>query len=122
MLINQIKLTKTNIGKSTRTSGDAFRITLTYKGKRCGYIFNDNYYNRSTKEEIIESLLIDSEAYNTSRDYKDFCDSFGYDLDDKETCEIYKACQKQAKKVNRLFTLEEMNALYEDINKYYQNN
>lgn len=116
MLINQIKLTKKNIGKSTRTSGDAFRITLTYKGKRCSYIFNDNYYNKSTKEEIIESLIIDSEAYNTSRDYMDFCDSFGYDLDEKKSYEIYEACQKQAKKVNRLFTLEEINALCEEIN------
>ncbi len=115
MLLNQIKLTKTNLGKSQMTSGDAYRITLTYKGHRCGFTFHDNFKNSSTKEEIIESLLIDADAYNNARNFEDFCFEFGYDVSDSEAYKIYTACKKQADKVSRLFTNAEIEQLRSEI-------
>ena len=116
MLLNNIKFTKTNIGRSQMTSGDAFRVTLTYKGKRCSFIFNDNYLNNSTKEEVIDCLLLDAEAYSNSRDFADFALEFGYNDDSMTAYKIYNAYKKQAEKVKRLFTAEEVQQLREEIN------
>ena len=115
MLLNQIKFTKTNIGRSTLTSGDAYRITLTHKGRRCSFIFNDNYHNDSTKEDIINCLLMDADAYNNSRNFEDFAEEFGYSADSIKAYNIYKACKKQAEKVSRLFIDEEVNQLKDEI-------
>ena len=115
MLLNKIKFTKTNIGRSTLTSGDAHRITLTYNGRRCSYIFNDNFHNDSTKEEIIDCLLMDADAYNNSRNFEDFAEEFGYSADSIKAFKIYQACKKQAEKVSRLFTNEEVNQLKDEI-------
>lgn len=115
MLLNQIKFTKTNIGKSQMTSGDAYRITLTYKGKKCSFTFHDNYRNASTKEEIIESLLLDADAYNNARNFEDFCFEFGYNSDSIKALKVYNACKKQADKLSRLFTNAEVEQLRNEL-------
>ena len=50
-LLKQIKCKKSYMHKSDMTSGNAYRVTLTYKGKSCRFIFNDNYLNASKKKK-----------------------------------------------------------------------
>jgi hypothetical protein len=48
-------------------------------------------------DDILYSLVLDSQA--SLETFDDFCDNFGYDNDSIKANEIYKACQKNAKKV-----------------------
>ena len=115
MLLNQIKCTKTYTGKSNMTSGNSYRITLTYKGRKCSFIFNDNYLNESGKKDLVQCLLMDAEAYNNARDFEDFALEFGYNADSIQAYKIYKACKKQAEKVSRLFTSKEIEQLFMEV-------
>lgn len=53
-------------------------------------------------DDILYSLILDSQAGAESFD--DFCDNFGYDNDSMKANEIYKACQKNGKKVKTFIT------------------
>jgi len=53
-------------------------------------------------DDVLYSLILDSQAGAESFD--DFCDNFGYDNDSIKANEIYKACQKNAKKVKTFIT------------------
>ena len=116
-MLEKIKCKKTLIGKSQMCSGNAYRITLTYNGKKCGFVFNDNYFNKSNKVDFIYCLLSDGDCYKNSRDFNDFCYMFGYDNNSIESLNIYKACKKQYEKVKRLFTDKEVNLLYDELYK-----
>lgn len=62
-------------------------------------------------DDILYSLLLDSQAGAESFD--DFCDNFGYDNDSIKANEIYKDCQKNAKKVKTFISnLDEANELF----------
>lgn len=116
-MLEKIKCKKALIGKSQMCSGNAYRITLTYNGKKCSFTFNDNYLNKSTIEDFIYCLLSDSDCYESSKNFDDFCNMFGYDNNSIKALNIYKACKKQNDKVKRLFTIEEVNFLYSELDE-----
>lgn len=109
-LLGMIKCTKTYIRKSEMCSGDEFRITLTYKGKKAVFRFHDNYLNKSDKSDFIRCLLLDSEAYENARNIYDFMSDFGYE-NIREAKRIYKACENQSERVHRLFNEQEIQVL-----------
>lgn len=110
-MLEKIKCKKTYLKKSDLTSGNAYRITLSYNGKKCGFVFNDNYLNESNKDDFVYCLLSDSGCYENSRNFNDFCYMFGYDNNSIKSLNIYKACKKQYEKVKRLFTDKEVQQL-----------
>lgn len=115
-LLNEINTTKTYIGKSDLTSGNAYRVTLTRNGVKVGFIFNDNIYNESDKNDFIYSLLRDSQAYEYARDLTDFMLEFGYD-NIPQTKQVYNACKKQSDRLHKLFN----NAEIETLEKIFEN-
>lgn len=110
-LLKQIKCKKTLLGKSCMTSGNAYRITLTHKGKKCQFIFNDNCYNKSRKSDFLYCLVLDSQAYEYSRDMNDFIKSFGYLEDEKLGKKAYDSCMRQYTRLHRLFNESEIDLL-----------
>ena len=115
-LLNEINTTKTYIGKSALTSGNAYHITVTQNGKKASFIFNDNIYNESDKNDFIYSLLSDSQAYENARDLTDFMLAFGYD-DIPQAKQVYDACKKQSERLHKLFNDAEI----ETLGKIFEN-
>lgn len=91
------------------------------KIKYCGLSFTFPYQCNTTHEEPnLESCLIclflDASAYENSRGFLDFCDEFGY-KDEKRAIKNYKACKKTYEALHRLFTDEEINKIYKEIDE-----
>lgn len=64
-------------------------------------------------DDVLYSLVSDSQAGNETFD--DFCDNFGYDNDSIKASEIYRACQKNSKKVRTFIKdLDEAGELFQD--------
>ena len=116
-LLSEVNASKTYIGKSDCTSGNAYRVTLTRNGVKVGFIFNDNIYNESDKNDFIYSLLSDSQAYESTRDLADFMNEFGY-TDDTQAKKIYDACKKQSERLHKLFTNKEIETLEKIFENY----
>lgn len=117
-ILDKIKTTKSRLGKSKMTSGDKFKVKISYNGKSCYMTFHDNFKNKSDKKDFICSLLLDSNAYEyDTRDLYDFMANFGY-TDEKQARKIYNACKRQAQKVNYLFTKQEQEKLQELLMDY----
>ena len=109
-LLNQIRTMKIYKGKSSMTSGDKWLVTLTYKGKWCKFIFNDNFENKSGKEMFLYCLVHDALAYDNARDWYDFMHEFGY-ADEKEAKHAYYGCEMQSHRLHRLFSTDEITIL-----------
>ena len=64
-------------------------------------------------DDVLYNLVLDSQAGAESFD--DFCDNFGYDNDSIKVNEIYRACQKNSKKVRTFIKdLEQAGELFQD--------
>lgn len=64
-------------------------------------------------DDILYSLVLDSSLSNETFD--DFCDNLGYDNDSMKANEIYRACQKNTKKVRTFIKdLEQAGELFQD--------
>lgn len=115
-MLEKIKCTKTVLGKSAMTSGNAYRITLSYNGKRCSFTFNDNFKNESNKNDFINALECDAYAYASTRDLKSFMIEYGYN-DYIEAKRAFDECKKQYDRFNKLFTKEEQNKIIEELDE-----
>lgn len=113
-MLEKIKCTKTVLGKSAMTSGDAYRITLSHNGEKCSFIFNDNFLNKASKNDFINALECDAYAYASTQDLTAFVLEFGY-KNYNEAKKAYDACKKQYDKFNRLFTKEEQKTIIEEL-------
>ena len=64
-------------------------------------------------DDVLYSLILDSQAGAESFD--DFCDNFGYNNDSIKVDEIYKACQKNSKKLKTFITdIDEASELFQE--------
>ena len=116
-LLNEITTTTTYTGKSNFTAGNAYRVTLTRNGVKVGFIFNDNIYNESDKNDFIYSLLSDSQAYENARDLTDFMNEYGY-TDAQKAKQAYNACKKQSERLHKLFNNTEIETLEKIFENY----
>lgn len=64
-------------------------------------------------DDVLYSLVLDSQFSNETFD--DFCDNLGYNSDSMKANEIYRACQKNTKKVGTFIKdLEQAGELFQD--------
>lgn len=64
-------------------------------------------------DDVLYSLVLDSQFSNDTFD--DFCDNLGYDNDSIKANDIYRACQKTAKKVKTFIpNIDEANELFNE--------
>lgn len=102
---------KTYLDKSTLTSGDRYLITLRNikTGVYVKFQFNDNYLNDSNINDFVYCLIQDCYAYENARNLEDFVNNFGYDsIYDIRAIKAYKGCEKQAERLHKLLTAEEI--------------
>lgn len=107
--IRKIKCKRTCLGWSHMTTGHAYRVTLTYKGKKCSFVFNDNYKDASKKEDFLYCLVLDAQLYENSTSFEEFKEEYGcgYRIDEFAR-RAYNSCRKQSERLHRLFTDEEI--------------
>lgn len=73
--------------------------------------------NEPEAVEVMENMFLDIECASMS--LKEFADEFGYKIDTperkKETKAVHSACKKELKKLEHLFTKEELEEIHEAI-------
>lgn len=109
-LLSMIKCKRSYLRNSEMCSGNAYRITLSYHGKRCSFVFHDNYKNESKKKDFVYCLVLDAQAYENTRDTYEFMREFGYKSFDKAR-KVRNACEKQSERLHRLFNDNEIDIL-----------
>ena len=67
-------------------------------------------------EDVLCSLLTDSEALHMS--FEDWCDTFGYDSDSISAFELYRVCTESGKKLNTLYSHQEIKEIREQLKDY----
>lgn len=76
------------------------------------YQCNTNYMY-PTLRDCLECVMGDAQAYECAHDVIDFCNEFGYE--DKQGLKAYKGCKKAYKALHRLFTEEELDCLWSEL-------
>ncbi len=96
-----------------------FDCTLIYNNVTYNFDFQCNTdYIKPTKEVVLSSVLLDSRCYLASKVYDDdmdnlevFKDLFGYD-NIKKLLKAYYGCKNAYNHINKMFTKEEQESLY----------
>lgn len=104
---DKIHVKKTYLTKSDMCTGNKYRVTVYYNGKRCSFTFHDNYMNKSKKKELLYCLLLDAQAFDYNMDIYDFASSFGY-KQCRDAEKAYAGCKRQSERLHKLFTDEEI--------------
>lgn len=101
-----------------------FNCTLNYNNITYNFDFQCNTdYTKPTKEVVLSSVLLDSRCYLDSKVYDDdmdnlevFNDLFGYE-NIKELLKAYYGCKNAYNHINKMFTKEEQENLYNYLEK-----
>ena len=96
-----------------------FDCTLNYNNVTYNFDFQCNTdYTKPTKEVVLSSVLSDSRCYLDTKVYDDdidnlevFKDAFGY-KNIKELLKAYYGCKNAYNHINKMFTKEEQESLY----------
>ena len=94
-----------------------YRVTITNRGQQASFKFGDSIANTQEHKPLtIDSILtcVKGDYFSTKEQYptfEDFADGFGYERDSRLAEKIYKRCLKQAEKLHRVFTQEEIEKL-----------
>ena len=121
-IMNNVKFTyhKSNNQTSHMFSNGhvKYNCKISYNGKsfQTTYQCNPQYSDMSKiKFDFIYCLLLDKETYDNARDEEDFAASIGFDYyeDKKEVDRIYKACERASRKLDEMFSQEELDILNE---------
>lgn len=101
-----------------------YRCIVKYNGKTITRFYQCNAKQQPTKEDFLYSLLMDSNSYECSDNYYDFCKEFGYEPyneeytgHNKEAYRAFKACERTNKRLYEVFTneeLEELDTIFQD--------
>ena len=109
-LLSRIKFSRSYVRKSKMTSGNEYKIFISYNGHWAWFTFHDNFENKSTLKDWLYCLVLDMNSYEFSRDEYEFAREYGYD-DMSEARKIYRACEKTAEKLHKLFNDSELEIL-----------
>ena len=95
-----------------------YNCKISYNGKsfQTTYQCNPQYSDMDKiKFDFVYCILLDKEAYDNALDEEDFAASIGFDYyeDKKEVDRIYKACERASRKLDEMFSDEELNILDE---------
>ena len=100
-----------------------YRVFLRYNGNSTSFLFGDSLQNgydgimAADKPQEYKNTILDiivSESIQLE-DFKDFCESFGYDEDSRKAYKVYKKCIKQSEKIHKLFSDAELEKLDEEL-------
>ena len=93
-----------------------YTVTLKYDKRQMTipFFMGSALTHEPTDTDVIPCLLADYSVVNES--FEDFCMNFGYDEDSRKAEKIYNQCQKNGKKLEKLFgsDLETIASQYEN--------
>ena len=95
-----------------------FDCMIKYNGKQFSFPYQCNTsHTMPNLKDCMECLLLDASSFENTTDILDFADEFGYDsyLDIAKIRKIYKACEKTYNRLHKMFTVEELVELEEEI-------
>lgn len=94
--------------KTDKNFHDKYTVTIRRGGKSYSFPFYNSAYSTERNERpTAYDVLACIEKYEPYGDVWDFASEYGYTIEDRESFQrverIFKACQTQARKINRLF-------------------
>lgn len=97
-----------------------FVCQVSYKGKAYVFDYQCNVkYNKPNKDDLLGAIINDYKAFESSKindndddNIEEFSYMFGYDSI-KECLKAYRGCKKTYEELNKMFTSEEIDKLYE---------
>ena len=92
------------------------KISYNAKSFQTTYQCNPNYSDMSKiKLDFIYCVFLDKNTYDNSRDMQDFAANIGLDYyeDRKEVNRCYKACERASRRLDEMFSNEELDVLDE---------
>lgn len=109
-----------------------YYLELKYNNKSYRFTFHDSIYNynhnkKLNKLDTIYAVLTDSNSYDYTRNYQDFCNEFGYDeyietqygiIENREARKIYEACKKTYEALHEIFSDDELEQLQDEFQDY----
>ena len=111
--------------------GLGYNVKLQVFNRTYNTVFNNSQASGCSvpdPEGIIYCILSDADCYNYSRDFRDFCNEFGYEeykedrygnyKENTEAKKAFNACKKSYEAINRLFTGEQLEQLREVFQDY----
>lgn len=87
-----------------RMSANPYTVTIRYRGRQMTVPF----YTGSawTKEpdaaDVLSCLCSDATSVENARDFAEWCNEFGYDVDSRRAYRTWQECKRNATKVRRL--------------------
>ena len=95
-----------------------FKCKIKVDGLQFTFPFQCNTaHDEPNLEMCMNALLLDASCYENCEGLLDFCTEFGYN-EDKKGLKAYKACKKTYKALHRLFSKDELEELYEEIDEW----
>lgn len=81
-----------------------YTVTVKYDKKQMTipFFMGMAHTSEPTAEDVMPCLASDYDIYQ-NYEFEDFCNEFGYDLEDKNSKKIFKMCEKNGKNVERVF-------------------
>lgn len=95
-----------------------YNCKIKYNGKQYTFEYqcNPSADRIPNLNDCIDSLLLDMFSFEEALGIMDFMVNFGYS-DYDYAMSIYKACEKTAKAMHRVFTDEEIQMIYDELNE-----
>lgn len=86
-------------------NSNQYTCTLIYDSQELETPFftGSAWKDEPTWKDVLGSLISDAKSYESSRDFTDFCNEFGYDTDSIRAERIYQACKETSYALNNLF-------------------
>ena len=99
---------------------NVYKVNVSYNGKRTSFKFYDSAHNTNmgiepTKNDILDCIVSDYN-YTEYSTFNDFCANMGYDNDSIKAQKIWKSCLKQAAKLQKVFSEDDIRQLDEEVN------
>lgn len=90
-----------------------YKVKVTFEGRSATFDYGSSVHNYNEgiepkKEDLLYCLVSD---YNSPNNFENFCDEFGYDQDSRKAEKIFKAIQKEATKLDKIFPNREIEDL-----------
>ena len=95
-----------------------FKCKIKVDGLQFTFPFQCNAsHEEPNLEACLSCLFLDASAYEESRDLLDFVNEYGYETETGAR-KAYKACKRTYKALHRLFSEEELEELYEEVEEW----
>lgn len=101
--------------------GDGYCFCIRNKGIEYSTEYNDSIMNKGKKPNLVDafaSVLIDSNCYESCRDYQDFCDMFGYKASEGRARVAFNGCKRTNRYFHSLFTPSQIEKFQELLRDY----